>query len=460
MFLRTLNRRGVKLSLGIGLTALVVAGVVVALKKIDFERFRADPERMEKLSQASLLSIGGPPRTGEWPQWRGPNRDGLSTEVGLLREWPEGGPTKLWEVQIGRGFSSVAVSGGRVYTMIQEGPAWAGGENGPPPGIESVVCWDAATGREKWRFSYPNRFDERFGSGPRSTPAVDDGLVYAVGPTGTFHCLRADTGSVVWRHDLLQEFGAEQPRYGMAFSPLIEGDLVITTPGGPGGGVAAFHKKTGKLVWKALDEPMGYSSPVATSAAGARQVLVLTNTALVSLSPKDGSVYWRYPWEAPGGHNIATPIAFGDYVFLSSAYGKGCGLIEISAGEGGALGASSVYEHNRMRNYFASSVRYKDHLYGFDNSTLTCMEVRTGKVVWREGGHRGLKKGSLTIANGQLIVLGEYGRLALAEATPEGYVEKSWCQVSPNKCWTVPVLAGGRLYVRDEGRLVCLALRP
>jgi outer membrane protein assembly factor BamB len=259
---------------------------------------------------------------------------------------------------------------------------------------------------------------------------------------------------------LLEEFGASVPRYGMAFSPLIEGDLVITTPGGPDeAAVAAFHKRTGKLVWKALDDPIGYSSPIATTAAGVRQVLVLTNTALVSLSPEDGRVYWRYPWEPTGGFNIATPIVFGDYVFLSSGYGKGCALVEITAANGTPR-ASTVYEHNRMRNYFSSSVRYQDHVYGFDNTSLCCLDVRSGKVLWREGGRRGYKKGALLIADGQLIVLGESGRLSLADATPEGFREKSFFQVSTNKCWTVPVVAGGRLYVRDEGQLVCLALRP
>jgi outer membrane protein assembly factor BamB len=309
-----------------------------------------------------------------------------------------------------------------------------------------------------WRFRYPNRYEERFGSGPRSTPAVDGGLVYAVGPTGILHCLRADTGAKVWRCDLADQFKAPLPRYGVAFSPLVEGDLVIVMPGGPGAAVAAFDKRTGTLVWKALDDPVGYSSPVATTAASVRQVLVLTNKALVSLRPQDGRVFWRQSWEPVGGFNIATPLAFGDYIFVSSGYGKGCALFEVSLREDGSPQAGLVYAHRWMRNYFASSVRCKDHIYGFDNTDLACLDVRTGTIVWR---HRSrFRKGSLLIAGNRLIVLGEQGRLALAEATPEGYREKSAFRVSVNKCWTVPVLAGGKLYVRDEGRLVCLSLRP
>jgi outer membrane protein assembly factor BamB len=437
--------------LGLAIAALLILAAVEICRRLDLERSRADPARLQRLRRVPLLSIAGPSRGSDWPQWRGPNRDGLSPEVGLLKEWPATGPRVLWQVPVGRGFSSLAVAEGRVCTMMQESSA--------DETQEAIVCWDAETGREQWRFRYSNRYDERFGSGPRSTPAVAGGLVYAVGPTGIMHCLRGDSGKKVWRHDLLVEFGGELPRYGVSFSPLVEGELVIVTPGGRNGGaVAAFDRRTGKLVWKALDDPIGYSSPIATSAAGVRQVLVLTNKALVSLHPADGHVNFRHPWEAPGGFNIATPIAFGDYVFLSSGYGKGCTLLEISGGDG-ALRAGMVYEHNRMRNHFASSVRCKDHIYGFDNTDLACLEVRTGKVVWRERGRHGFRKGSLLAADGHLIVLGENGRLALAEATPEGYREKSAFQVSANKCWTMPVLAGGRLYVRDEGRLVCLALR-
>jgi outer membrane protein assembly factor BamB len=241
----------------------------------------------------------------------------------------------------------------------------------------------------------------------------------------------------------------------------VEGDLVITTPGGPdGNAVVAFNKHTGSIAWKSLDDPMGYSSPIAVTAAGVRQLLIFTNTALVSLSPVDGRIFWRYPWETTDGFNIATPLTFGDCVFISSGYGKGCALLEITREADGSLQAYRVYEHNRMRNHFASSVRLGDYLYGFDQTDLVCMELRRGKIVWREKCFRNFGKGSLLIADGQLIVLGESGRLSLAEATPEGFHEKSSFQVSRNKCWTVPIVAGGKLYVRTESQIICLELRP
>jgi outer membrane protein assembly factor BamB len=442
-------------------SCLAVIGSWVGWSKLNLPRFRSNPNLMRNLQQAPLLRIGSPPATAvDWPQWRGPNRDGLSLESGLLTDWPTTGPPLLWEKMLGRGFSAPIVAGGRIYTMAQENAQEDIDGSARETSYEAVICWDAATGQELWKFRYISRYEERMGSGPRSTPCVDGDYVYAVGPTGIFHCLRADTGEKVWRHDLLEEFHAKAPQYGVSFSPLVEGDLVYVAPGGPNGGsVAAFHKRSGVLAWHALDDPMGYSSPLMTTAAGVRQLLVFTNNALVSLSPSDGTTNWRFDWETTGGFNIATPIAFDNYVFLSSAYGKGCALLEISGNADGSLGAKSVYEHNRMRNYFASSVRYREHIYGFDNNDLTCMDIRTGNILWRVRADRGFKKGSLLSADGYLIVLDESGKLALAEAAPDGYIERASFQVSENKCWTVPVLAGGRLYIRDESRLRCLDLR-
>lgn len=441
-----------RLVLGLG-AGLLVAGVGVGLTKLDLERFESSSDRMRELAEAVLpLRDSEPQASGDWSQWRGPDRDGLCREAIELRTtWPPEGPPVLWRKVLGRGFSSMAVVGGRLYTMAQV--------DGPLP-RETVVCWNAVTGVEVWRFGYRNQYDHRFGSGPRSTPAVADGLVYTVGPTGIFHCLRADTGEKVWRHDLADEFHSAPLHYGVSFSPLCEGDLVYVMPGGPNGNaVAAFDRRTGKLVWKALDDPIGYSSPIAVTAAGVRQILFFTNSALVSLSPEEGRLNWRFPWKTEGGFNIATPLPIGDYVFISSAYGKGCALLEIS-GEAGALAARRVYEHNRMRNHFASSVRYQDHIYGFDGTDVACMDVRTGRIAWRERGLSRFGKGTLLIAQGNLFILGESGKLFVAEATPAGYHELGSFQVvSQHKCWTVPVLSGGRLYVRDEADITCLDLR-
>lgn len=451
------RRRGVLAFGAIVALLLVGAGIFLFLNR-DREHRYEDAEGMKKLA---LLSLPSPAAaaSADWPQWRGPNRDGVSPETNVQTNWPTGGPRVLWKQIIGRGFSSVTVVGTRLFAMEEEVIAGADGETATTH-QEAVVCREVHGGAEIWRFRYPNDYFERFGSGPRSTPAVDSGRVYAVGPTGIFHCLRADTGERLWRHDLMEEFHGRPMQYGVSFSPLVEGNLVYATPGGPdGNSVVAFDKVSGQIVWKALDDTMGYSSPLAVTAAGVRQLLVLTNEALVSLSPTDGAVYWRYPWTVSHGFNISTPLAFGDYVLLSTGYGKGCILLEITAETAGSPRARRVYQHNRLRNYFASSVRWGDYVYGFDEKALVCMNLHTGAEAWREKGSRRFRKGSLLAAAGHLLVLGEEGTLWLIEATPAGYREKASCRVSSNKCWTVPSLANGKLYIRDESHLLCLDVK-
>jgi hypothetical protein len=213
---------------------------------------------------------------------------------------------------------------------------------------------------------------------------------------------------------------------------------------------------TGKVRWKALDDPAGYSSPVISTAAGVRQVVCLTGTELVGLDPRTGEVYWRFPWETKFEVNASTPIIRGDYVFISSGYGKGCALVKVVK-KGKGLAAERVYANNLMRNHFSSSVFHDDHVYGFDEGFLVCMPFRKGrKRDWKE---RKFSRGTLLVAGDRLIVLGEGGELALVEPTPDEYREKAIFKVTDTRCWTVPALAHGRLYVRDEQRILCLNLR-
>jgi outer membrane protein assembly factor BamB len=355
----------------------------------------------------------------------------------------------LWTAATGKGFSSLAVSGGRVFTLVQEREH------------EAAICWDAEQGTELWRFRYPCRLRLDHGDGPRSTPAVEGDRIYLIGAGGIFHCLDTADGRVRWRHDLDAEFGgAAVPRgpayWGHCCSPLVEGVLVVTSTGGPNRAVAAFNKHTGRLVWKALDDPAGYSSPIAATLAGTRQFVFFTGVGLVGLSPADGSLLWRFPWETNDYCNIVTPIAAGNYLFISTGYDGGCALVEIAAGDDGSWRAEQVYAHKRMRNHFSTCVLCRGYLYGFDNTHLVCMDFRTGRIHWKQ---RGFQKGSLLIADGRLIVLGEDGLLAMADAAPDAYRQRGCLRFSQNRCWTVPVLAGGRLYVRDEERLVCFDLK-
>jgi hypothetical protein len=402
-----------------------------------------DPELSSALSKELSGRKTSAASSKDWPQWRGSNRDGVSSETSLLTTWPENGPRKLWEQPVGRGYSSIAVADGRVYTHMQQG------------GDEVVACWSTA-GEPLWRFSYPASYRNPYGNGPRATPTVDGKHVYTVGGTGIMHCLKthpaSPQGEKVWRKDLLEEFGAGNLQWGVSFSPLVEGNLVYINPGGPAGAsCAALDKLTGETRWQALDDQAGYSSPVAATIAGQKQVVFFTAAGLVGLTPDRGELLWRFPWETSYGANVATPIIVGDYIFLSSGYDRGCAVVRIRDGQ-----ASKVYENKNMRNHFSSCVFFKDHLYGFNESVLTCLDFRTGQIRWKQGG---FKKGSLLIADGKLIVLGEYGKLALAEATPDAYRELTSFEVSTDRCWVVPALADGRLYVRDQGNLMCFDVK-
>jgi hypothetical protein len=428
--------------------ALVLLLVFLGLTALVYFRDPSvsDAARLKELQDAHL---GDPTvKATDWPQWRGPNRDGVWPGTGLLGSWPDDLLTsrKVWEHPVGAGFSALAVAGGRAYTLAQDGDS------------EAVICWDADKDQELWRYRYPARYVSGQGSGPRSTPAVDAEYVYTVGGTGIMHCLkvrpRDSGGEVVWKKDLLTDFGSENLQWGVSFSPLVEGDKVYVNPGGPNGqSVVALDRKTGAVRWHALDDRAGYSSPVMATLAGKPQVIFFTAEGVVGLSPDDGTLYWRFPWKTGYDVNAATPIVAGDYVFLTSGYGRGCALLKI---EGDGRGAGLVYRNRKMRCQFSSPVRFKDHIYGFDESMLKCLDFRTGEVRWEQPG---FERGSLLIADDHLIILGEHGNLALAEATPEGYRQKSLLTFTNKLCWTVPVLAEGRLYLRTEGRVLCVDLR-
>jgi outer membrane protein assembly factor BamB len=414
------------------------------------ERSESDPDLVEKLRAATIVPAAPEPTGTDWPQWRGVQRDGHSAEKGLLTTWPAEGPPLVWKVAGGAGHSSMAVVQGRLFTLLQDGQD------------EVVVCLDTATGKDVWRQRYPGRFHEQYaGEGPHATPTVVDGRVYTVGGKGMFHCFDAATGDVLWKHNLPEEFSAPSPYYGTSFSPLVVGDLVYTLPGGgDGNSMAAFHRVTGKLVWKAFDDPCGYSSPVAATIGGKRQIVFLTGTNVMGVTPEAGKLLWQYEWKTHQECNIATPIVIGPYVFVSAGYGKGCGLLEISTDAAGTLTPRRVYAHNRMRNHLSTCVVYQDHLYGFDTSTrmetlLVCMELRTGKVCWK---HDGFDRGSLIVADGRLIVLGQAGRLGIVDPDPKEYRELTAATISDSRCWAMPALVQGKLYVRDQQHIMCFDL--
>jgi outer membrane protein assembly factor BamB len=396
---------------------------------------------MVRTGIALLLAIFAA-RAADWPQWRGLYRDGKSPETGLLTAWPENGPPLAWKTQgLGEGYSAFAVAGDRLYTQGQRGNQ------------QFVMAFDTATGRKVWETPSGGAYRERRGNGPRGTPTVDGDWLYSLASDGTLACLDRAAGKKLWEINIVRQFGGEVIYWGLSESPLVDGDRLIVTPGGPGASVVALDKKTGKLLWKSQSDAAGYSSPIAFDAGGKRQIAVLTGEAALGLNAANGELLWRNKKVANGTANIATPIAFDGRVFFSTDYGTGCLLLDVRSG-----GARELYFNREMKNHYSSSVLHQGYLYGFSSSILTAMRFEDGSVAWRD---RSVGKGSVTYADGHLYVLSEAGRVALVEATPAGYREKSRFSIPAGDfpTWTPPVIAHGRLYLREQDRLYAFDIR-
>lgn len=382
---------------------------------------------------------------GDWPQWRGPRHDGISRETGLLASWPEEGPPTLWRIPLGEGYSAVSVVDGKAYTMYStEADEW-------------VVCIDVADGSVVWKTRSDKALENEYGNGPRATPTIDAGRVYTHGATGSLLCLDANTGDKIWGFNTLEKFGAKPLEFGMSASPVVIGEMLVVVVGAPDGkSLVALNKTSGEVLWTSLNDLAGYSTPIHIDVDGTKQIVVLTGKFVVGVAAGDGRELWRHPWETTLDANVATPICHDGRLFISSGYGTGCALFHLSVTDGVAA-AEELWDSKSMKNYFSTSVLHNGYLYGFNNTMLTCMEFDTGDVAWRQ---RGFNKGSVLMADGKLIILGERGTLALAKASAEDYEEISRVGIFEGKCWTVPTVAGGKLFLRNEEELVCLNLKP
>jgi len=376
----------------------------------------------------------------DWPQWRGPNRDGISTEKGWLSIWPEEGPEVLWKISVGTGYSAVSVSGGRVYTM------------GNSEKTDTVYCLDANTGDEIWKYSYPCEAKGGGHPGAGSTPTVDGKTVYTLSRDGDLFCLDADSGKVIWSKALQKDFNLKVPSWGFTCSPLVLDNLLILNVGP----TLAMNKATGELVRQSTDYGASYSSPIAFNLGSLRCLAVFPGLGLVVLNAENGQELGQLPWKPNPSGNIPTPIASGDKVFISSGHNTGCALIQVSKDK-----LSVIWQNKNMSNHLSSCVLWKGHLYGIDGTahvekvlSLVCLDFETGTVKWK---HQGSRMVSLMLADGKLIIMGDKGDLVIAEASPDGFKEISHAKVLSGLCWTVPVLSGGKIYCRNhEGDLVCL----
>lgn len=370
-----------------------------------------------------------------WTNFRGPNRDGRYDEMAVLTKWPAQGLSPLWKQPVGIGYASFTIADGRAYTIEQR------------RGKEVVAAYDVSSGHELWTQGWNAEYHDSTGDGPRTTPTWDDGRLYALGATGELRCLDAKTGAVVWGKNILTDNQASNLQWAMAASPLIVDDKVIVLPGGPGGkSVVAYNKMTGAPVWKSQGDQAAYVSPMLVTLAGRRQILVETAARILGLAPEDGTLLWSQTWDTSMGINVSQPLIVDqNRFFLSSGYGKGAALVEIS-GSGKTFTARTVWENISMKNKFNSSVLHDGFVYGLDEGILTCLDVKTGERKWK-GGRYGY--GQVLVASGHLIVMSDTGELALVKATPGEYSEIARFAALEGQTWNYPAIAGGRLFVRN-----------
>jgi len=400
----------------------------------------------------SLAIILGTPlfaTAADWPQWRGPNRDGVSSETGLLKEWPEAGPPLAWKASgLGTGFSGVSVVDQQIFTL------------GDLAEASQVVALNRANGEILWSSPLGKAGAPGWGgfAGPRSTPTVDGGLLFAIGQYGELVCVNAASGEEVWRKHLATDFGGVPMQWGFSESPLVDGELVLCTPGGPKGTVAALDKLTGNLVWQSSEwtDNAHYSSIIIAEIEGVRQYVQLTDKSVAGLATHDGKVLWKADRKGATAV-IPTPIYADGLVYVSSGYGAGCNLFQVT--KGSDFNITEVYANKVMANHHGGVIRVGDFTYGYsDGKGWTCQNFKTGEALWQEKSKLG--KGSLVCAEGRLYCReeAEKGVVALMEATPEGYVELG--RFSPpdrsgKQSWPHPVVTGGKLFLRDQDILLC-----
>jgi outer membrane protein assembly factor BamB len=382
----------------------------------------------------------------DWPQWRGVNRDGKSAETGLLKSWPQGGPPRVWQASgAGEGYSSFSVAGGRLYTLGARGTT------------EYVMAFDEATGKKVWEVAHGRRFSNDRGDGPRGTPTVDGSQLYAYGASGDLSALDAATGKTLWKVNVLQQFGGGNIVWGLSESPLVLRDRIIVNAGGRNASIVALSKKDGSVLWRSQSDEAGYSSGILHEVGGIPQAVFFTAERALGIDTRDGRLLWSYDRVSNRTANIATPIARGNRVFVSSDYGTGAALLELTA-SGNTLNAKEVYFTREMRNHHASSVLIGDHLYGFSSAILTAMRFDTGEVAWRD---RSVGKGSVIFADDRLYLYSETGVVGLAEANPAGYREHGRFEIRSGSLptWSHPVVANGKLYLRDQDNIYAYNVR-
>jgi len=379
----------------------------------------------------------------DWPTFRGLTRDGVSTEKGWKAEWPADGPPVAWKAEVGLGFSSIVVAQGRVATA------------GHASGKDTVFCFDAASGKELWKHSYPAELGDKFyEGGTTGTPTWDGGRLYWLSRWGDLICFEGADGKIVWQTQIAKETGAPIPMWGYTGAPLVQGKVLILNIGEAG---AAVDQATGKLVWKSAEKDGGYSTPLPLVRDGQALTVLTNGENYLAVNPATGKEAWRFRWLTEYGVNAADPVVSGDQMFISSGYGKGGTLLQLGAAE-----PQPVWKTKALRTQLNAAVLHEGHLYGVDGdttakATLKCLEWKTGKEKWAEPG---FGSGGVIVADGKLIALSAMGELMIAPASPAGFKPTTRAQVIAPKCWTAPVLANGVVFCRNsKGQVVALDVR-
>ncbi|HEV3078606.1 MAG TPA: PQQ-binding-like beta-propeller repeat protein [Gemmataceae bacterium] len=406
------------------------------------------------LSAGLLCALTLPAFPADWPQWRGPDRNDVSKETGLLKSWPKAGPKLLWSYEeAGIGYSGPAIVGNHLYTM------------GARDETEFVYALDVKTGKEVWSTETGPLLQNGYGSGPRGTPTLDGDKLYALSGQGNLVCVEITGGKKEWTKSLRQDFGGRIPNWGYAESPLIDGDRVVCSPGGDQGTIVALDKKTGEKIWQSSDltDPAGYSSIVPDDIGGVRQYVQVTMKGVAGVAAKDGKLLWHFLQPTYRTAVIPTPIVQGNYVYATAGYGAGCNLLKLSPDGAEGTKEEEVYASNNMDNKHGGVVLIDGHIYGWTDhgSAWICQDFKTGEVVWQS---KKLGRGSITYADGRLYCYSEKdGTCVLIEASPKAWTEHGRFKIpkqtevrSPRGgVWTHPVVANGQLYLRDQNLIFC-----